>query len=232
MIKKCVFVLCFLIGILIIVNCVHQERQKELFWEQLEKEVEEINRLERERLAKIKYERGLAERQRYDSIYRANIPSYSFEDVEKMVRSKVPSYSEIHLWKLNKDNWIMKYYRYKGNRFHHYMRWFNPTTKKFEKEFEVKVYEYDYRDRLDKVEFGYESKDDKKEYFEDISHRLSFYGPDGYVRLDRAARLRETSSHPVSKKLNGYRGYNEYEDAEDCYYDNAEDLYLYYGGEY
>lgn len=94
---------------------------------------------ERNRLIEIEYQR---QRAIEDSIKIVNMPSYSISDVHKLVRSKVPAYSWVYLWRKDNDNWIMKYTLEYGDKEHHFIQRFNPTTRKFEKAIEFSTTYY------------------------------------------------------------------------------------------
>lgn len=71
-----------------------------------------------------------------------NLPSYTDSDVVKMVKRHVPAYSRIELWRQDNDNWLMRYMREYGGKEHWFMRRFNPTSGRFEKEREYGTVTY------------------------------------------------------------------------------------------
>lgn len=187
---------------------------------------EEIERIEMERIA--------------DSIRTANGPKYTISDVHKMVREKAPSYSWIHLWRMDNDNWIMQFVREYGGKEHWFMQRFNPTTRHFEEPLEfATVYRRNaYDDGVYSHPKNARCRIEENNlwgtliYYEDgKEYRYNREGIQDDCRLPNLTqspltkkRIRELEAAPPDWKEEGY------ESAEDYFYDNAEDLYFYYGG--
>lgn len=202
--------------------------------------IEQIQQAERDRemAQQVAIEQAIA-----DSIRIANMPSYTLDEVKDMVMKVAPSYSWVYLWRKDNDNWIMQYRLEYGNKEHCMIQRFNPTTRKFEKAIEVSTVSYP-----DLTEDGVytAAKNCRCSFTEDnVWGRLTYYedgqlvgvysrdGIESICRIPstthgplRKKRLRALESAPPEWKEEGY------ESAEDYYYDNAEDLYFYYGGEY
>lgn len=194
---------------------------------------------ERERLAEIERQR---QRAIEDSIKIANMPSYSIADVHELVRSKVPEYSWVYLWRMDNDNWIMKYTLEYGDKEHHFIQRFNPTTRKFEKAIEFSTTYY--RDLTDnkgvytspenvRCSFTEDNVWGTLDYYEDGKH-IGVYNREG---IENDCRLPSTGHGPLTqKRLNAIRNTppeweeDGYDSWEDWYYDNEEDIYLYYHG--
>ena len=171
-----------------------------------------------------------------DSIALANRPAYTDEDVVKMVKAKVPSYSDIYLWSSNKDNWIMHYSREYGGKSHDFMRRFNPTKRTFEKEVEVSSRP---------APGPYIGECDRTYYFIPKSHNryvkttsgILYYIADEktvdvWRKADNIHYIRATTQSPLSKRINSQyidHDFEGYEDWEDYFYDNEEDLRFFYG---
>lgn len=175
-----------------------------------------------------------------DSIRVANMPSYSISDVHEMVRTKAPAYSWVYLWRMDNDNWIMRYMKEYDDKEHWFMQRFNPTTRKFEKAIEYStVY---YPDLTEKgvytrpgnvrCSFTEDHVWETLDYYEDGKH-IGVYNRKGIehdCRLPSKGHgqltkkiLRALESAPPEWKEEGY------ESAEDWYYDNEEDFLFYYG---
>lgn len=176
-----------------------------------------------------------------DSVRIANMPSYTIGEVHDMVRKVVPMYSWVYLWRMDNDNWIMKYTLEYGDKEHHFIQRFNPTTKKFEKaiEFSTTYYKNLTDDRgvythpkNVRCAFTEDKVWGTLEYFED-GKRIGIFTRKG---IESACRLPSEGHEQLTKKR--IRALESappewaeegYESAEDYWYDNEEDLYFYYG---
>lgn len=218
--------------------------------ERRQREIEEIEQIaansrriaaeqaERDRLAEIERKRQIAIA---DSIRIANMPTYTISDVHKMVRSKVPAYSWVYLWRKDNDNWIMTYTLEYGDKEHHFIQRFNPTTRKFEKAIEFSTTYY--RNLTDdkgvytrpknvRCSFTEDNVWGTLDYYEDGKH-IGVYNRRG---IENDCRLPSNGHGQLRKKriralLNAPPEWQEdgYESAEDWYYDNEEDLHSFYG---
>lgn len=193
---------------------------------------------ERDRLQALE----IARQQRIaDSIRIANMPSYTIGEVHEMVRKVVPMYSWVYLWRMDNDNWIMRYTLEYGDKEHHFMQRFNPTTQRFEKaiEFSTTYYKnltddrgvYTHPKNI-RCSFTEERIRGTLDYFEDGKH-IGVYTRKGIEHACRLPsnghgqltkkRIRALESAPPEWKEEGYDSW------EDWYYDNEEDLHFYYG---
>lgn len=202
--------------------------------------VEQVQQAQRERewAQQIAREQAIA-----DSIRIAKMPSYTLDDVREMVMKVAPSYSWVYLWRKDNDDWIMRYCLEYGNKEHNMIQRFNPTTRKFEKAIEVSTVSYPdltgdgvyTATKNCRCSFTEDNVWGSLTYYED-GELVGVYTRDGIKSI---CRIPSTTHGPLRKKiLRALRSAppewmdDGYESAEDCYYDNAEDLYLYYGGEY
>ncbi len=203
--------------------------------------IEAINSLraeeqaERDRLEVIE---RMRQRAIEDSIRIANMPTYSISDVHEMVRSKVPEYSWVYLWRMDNDNWIMQYTLEYGDKEHHFMQRFNPTTRKFEEAIEFSTTSYpnladDHgvytHPKNVRCSFTENSVWGTLDYYEDGKH----YGMYNREGIEHACRLPSNGHGQLSKKrLKALSSappewiQEGYESVEDMYYDNEEDLYF------
>lgn len=219
----------------------HEKVEFERFKAQYEAECMERIRIqdsiaEAKRIAEELYYKSpeyLRKKQIEDSIYKANLPSYMLEDVEKMVRAKVPKYSNITLWKRDKYKWIVKFERDIGEKHQEYLRFFDPENKKFGKEIKVvssphrrnqrngytdwyvvgKSNEY-YREYREGGLWHYVNDEEKETWF----FCLKKFG-DGFSPCDKA-RIRNAPDEYDR---------DEYEDEEDYLNNEEDDLRFYYG---
>lgn len=146
-------------------------------------------------------------RQRHiaDSVRIANMPSYSIADVHEMVREVVPTYSWVYLWRMDNDNWIMQYTLEYGDKEHHFIQRFNPSTRKFEKaiEFSTTYYKnltddegiYTHPANV-RCSFSEDTRWGTLEYFED-GKRIGEYNRRG---IEKACRIPSTTVGPLTKK--------------------------------
>ncbi len=176
-----------------------------------------------------------------DSIARANAPRYSLESVRQMVRARVPSYSWIYLWRLNNDEWIMRYMREYGGKEHWFMQRFNPTTRHFERAREYATVAYrsngsSVNTRLPnaRCRFTEHSLTGSLEYYED-DDPVRYYSRRG---IESICLIPSTTTSPLAQqRIRALRSAPDYyydddddDDDEDEYnYDYDEDLYYYYG---
>lgn len=118
--------------------------------------------------------------------------------------SVAPSYSWVYLWRMDNDNWIMRYMREYGNKEHHFMQRFNPTTRKFEKAIEISTVSYP-----DLTENGVYTipKNCRCSYTEDNARGYLTYYEDGkkigvYTRdgIKDICRIPSTTHAPLTKK--------------------------------
>lgn len=235
---SCVIIVCIGLFFKHQANVREQQRLEEIA------RMEENNRrlaaeqTERDRLQAIEIAR---QQQIADSIRIANMPSYSIADVYEMIRSKVPAYSWVYLWRKDNDNWIMKYTLAYGDKEHHFIQRFNPTTRKFEKAIEYSTTYY--KNLTDdrgvythpknvRCSFTEDNRWGTLDYYEDGNH-IGVYNRRG---IENACRLPSQSHGQLTKKrINALESappeWKEegYESWEDWYYDNEEDLHFYYG---
>lgn len=234
---SCVIIVCIGLFFKHMADVQEQRRLEEIA------QLEENNRqrvteqAERDRLRAIEEAR---QQQIADSIRIANMPSYSISDVHEMVRSKIPTYSWVYLWRKDNDNWIMKYTLEYGDKEHHFIQRFNPTTRKFEKAIEYSTTYY--KNLTDdrgvyttpknvRCSFTEDNRWGTLEYFED-EKRVGVYNRTG---IEHDCRLPSTTIGPLRKKrIKALESAppewveDGYESAEDWYYDNEEDLHFYY----
>ncbi len=207
-----------------------QRNRKQRDMECVEKEAEYMG---------ARYAERARDKARQDSIEEANRPTYTEQELENMVRQVVPSYSWIYLWKKDNHDWIMKYERVKHNRFATYLRTFDPTDKKFGREIEVTQGTRKAHDWSDEKVTVYTPKKGGGWYESNDYGTITHFDKDGkvlkyYTNKYITSRLESTSTPPRFKVdddddddvLDGY------EDVDDYYYDNAEDLYFYYNGDH
>ncbi len=217
-----------------------RERRRDEAIAQMEAEIrrEEAAQVVRDSLAELERMRRRAIE---DSIRIATKPSYSIADVHKMVRSRVPAYSWIYLWRKDNDNWIMQYTLEYGDKEHHFMQRFNPTVRKFERAIEYSSTFYRHLDDIHGVDSS--PKNVRCRFSEDqLRGTLDYYEDDihfgEYTRkgIEHDCRLPSKGHGPLTKKR--IRALDSspsewvedgYESAEDWYYDNEEDFYQYYG---
>lgn len=166
-------------------------------------------------------------------------PSYTIEEVHKMVRSRVPNYSDIELWRLNNDKWLMRYRREYGGKCHCFYQRFNPTTKEFAEPIEYSTYYY--RDYAENPIYT-KPKNMRCSYKEDTTWGMIEYYEDGvwmgrYDRrgIEEKAVLKASKRSPMDQAcLRALRNAPEeweeegYESREDWLYDNADDFREYY----
>ncbi len=174
-----------------------------------------------------------------DSIEEANRPTYTEYELEELVRSVVPSYSRIELWKKDNHDCIMKYERIKHNKTAIFLRTFDPTNKTFGREIEVTSTSSERNYSSIKV---YTPKKGSGWYESNYYGSLIYFDKDGKAvkqwKNDRITSRLEATSTPPRFKVNDKDfddyddGLDGYEDAEDYFYDNAEDLYFYYNGDH
>lgn len=181
-------------------------------------------------------------RQRHikDSIKDANRPSYTIDDVYELVRTKAPQYSWVYLWRMDNDNWIMTYKTEDNSREHCYIQRFNPTARTFRPAIEYATVRYKNltddkgvctRHNQERVRFEEYDRGNTLRYYED-GKLIGTYTRDG---IENDCSIPSSGQGPLTRKrIQALRNAppewaeDGYESAEDWYYDNEEDLYLYY----
>lgn len=221
----------------IALTCTHRHTTDEN--QQRDIKQSEMSCIEKEaEIAGARYAERALDKARLDSIEEANRPNYTEEELEKMVRRVVPSYSMIDLWKKDNHDWIMKYERIKHHRSVTYLRTFDPTDKKFGREMEV-------TQETRETNYGttvtvYTPQKGSGWYEGNYYGALIYFDKNGkalkqYTNKNITSRLENTSSRPrfnVPDDDDDDDGLDGYEDVDDYYYDNAEDLYFYYNGDH
>ncbi len=208
-----------------------------------EKERERIDSLRAERDQRIATEQKLNEmliQASRDSAEAADRPTYDDDDIEKLVRKVVPSSSTVYLWKCDNHKWIMKYTLTRRGKEIMCFRCFDPTDKKLGPEDVVRqlpdtntntyIVDERYITRYKSIKSGGIYAENSLSYWLSYNDKKT-----GYMRWDSEGIRNRIpgKSKPLPYNYDDDDDDLEgYEDAEDFYYDNAEDLYLYYNGEY
>ncbi len=222
----------------IALTCTHRHTTDEN--QQRDIKQSEMSSIEKEaEIAGARYAERALDKARLDSIEEANRPTYTEQELENMVRRVVPSYSWIYLWKKDNHNWIMEYERVKHNRFVTYLRTFDPTDKKFGRETEVTKETRKANDWSDETVTVYTPQKGGGWYESNYYGSMTHFDKDGkvlkhYTNKYITSRLESTSTRPRFKVADDDDddGLDGYEDVDDYYYDNAEDLYFYYNGDH
>ena len=240
---KMVAVVIVMLAVLLPLGCIIIMKQHD---KQEQKELEEVERLNRQKEKQAREQEIMEARQRYkadqekaycDWVEYINRPTYTEEEVEEMLRAKVPSYSEIDLWKRDNDNWIMKYEKVIRRRPHDYLRCFNPTDNTFGKEIEVKCStEESYRGNKTEILKPLKGKG-RFEIHTSYNHNTIYFFSDAKATTTTTRWDADgiKKPHLCGKTMRPRTIYDkddegwDYEDAEDEYNDYDEDLYLFYG---
>lgn len=225
---------CFIIAAMWLLFKYYAEVKEQHRQEEIARFEEDSRRIQSEIAEHDRLIRLERERQLYvaESIKIANMPIYTIAEVHELVKSKTPSYSWKYLWRKDNDNWIVCYMREYGGKQHWFMRRFNPTIREFDREIEVIPQQIVSRDLSNIDRQKYCVKEKPQNYFiEDIFGNLRYH-ENGYL-TERWSRIKQgynipSTSRPPSVK-NRITRYDDYEDFDDYYYDNEEDMRFFYG---
>jgi len=212
-----IFTIFVLIVILGVKKSQSEKRQYQEF--QAEQAQDSIRRERKAAQDRIRQQQEIEREQRYDSIVKfrrsetpkSEPPKYSWSRLETMVRDLTNEGYYASVWKVNDGTsaWIVIYSK-KGR---YYIRKFNPETDK-----------YGPKKRLRKYENGkYHVYCDKSSWYKYGPENDLIYEVNG-VERDRFINFHTIDLFTPEPAPDGYENW------EDYYNDNEEDLYFYYNG--
>lgn len=142
-------------------------------------------------------------------------PRYTFQDVERMVQKVARDNYFASAWQIDQDNWIMHYSSGDGRREKHYLRKFNAYKKTYGPVMNVKS---------PKTGEFYLASNPNHRYIQEGPCLVYYLNGEEKGRWNHNGHLLIELDTPADPRDEGYDTW------EDYYYDNLEDLYLYYGG--